>query len=234
MLQIVPCTSLADKEAHLLSAPLAEISWIVSDLQSKRELQKRLHQRLPFVEELHVLRASELWRKMFLQLDPDMHLISNELTQVLLREWLGHFDLPWARSPQSQKALLVYLEQFLPFLVHDHGEDLLLHWLEEHPQAQMRWRSWFELSKHAWRFLFEHKQMPLPLAGPALLCYDLAKLRWPKQFVFDLGSAIAPLEVELIATLAATNTVTVLRPVGSWTEGFLAVTSSYQRLAPSP
>jgi hypothetical protein len=230
MLNLIPCASLADKENFLATAPLVHLSWIVSDLQSKHELQKRLHRRLPYVEETHVLRASELWKKLFLRWDPAMRLISPELTQVLLREWLQKFDLPWARSAQSQKSLVTYLEQFLPFLVHAQGEELLLSWLEEHPDAQVRWRSWFELSKHAWQFLLEQKQMPLSLAAPALLGAEVASLHWEKGFVFDLGSAIAPLEVELIQTLSTTHDVTVLQPVGPWTSSFAAVQTSYQRL----
>ncbi len=230
MLQLKPVKNFSEKQSHLESIDPFETSWIVSDLKSKSELQKRIMKQTNFVEDINVLRASELWKTIYLRFNPQARLISQDLTATILSHWLKPMELQWTKSAESQKTLLIYLEQLLPLLVQKNGEELLLEWMEEHPESQIRWRSWFELSKRAWDYLRAQGLTPLNMVSGALIEYDVEELNWSKHLVFDLGSEISPLEVDLIHRMSKSNSVTVIVPTTSWTHRFSASSACYERL----
>jgi hypothetical protein len=230
MVQVHGVRNIADKEKFLATLALQDVAWIVSDLQSKLEIQQRFLSRCPLIEDRQVMRASELWLQMYRRLQPNHRCISSELASVLVREWMSHLDLPFARSKESQKTIFVYLEQLLPILAHTQGQQLIEQWFEDHAESQIRWRSWYELSKWAWSEFEERRFMPQNLVKAALIACDLSKISFQKELVFDLGSALSPIEVELILELAKRNTVTVIRPVGEWIESFPLIRLCYGQL----
>lgn len=229
MIQVRSVERLAQKEDIFAHIDLTSTTWIVSDLKSKLELQNRALKRHSFLENDSILRVRELWRKFFLRLAPEFQIISPDLSHVLLGQWLDRLDLSWVHSTNAQKTLLVYLDQLLPLLVHERGEELLVEWLAEHPQSQIRWRSWYELAKRAWTYLQELKVMPESMLAAALSATPLEEIQWNKKFVFDLGSEISPLEVELIQRLGLNHEVTILKPETAWTSRFVSSSACYER-----
>jgi hypothetical protein len=230
MLTVHCVQNIRDKERLFESVGPRDVSWIVSDLQSKLEIQERMLDRSSFIEDEQVLRASELWFQIYRRLQPQVRCISMELASVLVHEWMSKLDLPFARSKDSQKTLFVYLEQLLPVLAHDHGQELLEQWLDDHSESQIRWRSWYELAKWTWSEFQEHQLMPRSLVKAALSNCSVARVQLDKRTVFDLGSALSPIEVELISELARSNEVVLVRPIGKWIQSFPVVEACYERM----
>ncbi len=229
MIDLHPVGHLAVKEKFFSQTSLSKTTWVVSDLKSKLELQTRALKQNPFLENDSVLRARELWRKLFLRQAPEYQILSSDLAHVLLGHWLHSLKLEWVRSSDSQSTLLVYLDQLLPLLVHESGEELLVDWLNDHPQSQIRWRSWYELAKRAWQYLNEMKMIPESMLAAALSATDVESAQWSKDFVFDLGSEISPLEVDLIRRLSEKHHITVLKPETPWTSQFVTSHACYER-----
>ena len=230
MLKLRAVTSPEQKQLWLKEHAANKRTFIVPDLQSKLTLQKVFLQSNELLEEDAVLRASELWKKLLFMSDPEVRLISVDLTKTLLVEWLKAVDLPWAQTAGAAKTLFAYMQQLLPLLSHPDGKRLLEEWFEQHPQSRLRWQVWFEVGLHFWQRFVEMKWLPQPWVPSYLLHNANTQLRWPKYLVLDLGLELTAVEAELIKNLSQHQDVEIWYPSSEWSSYYATSLRSYEIL----
>lgn len=230
MLKLRAVTSPEQKQLWLNEHSVNNRTFIVPDLQSKLTLQKIFLQNNELLEEDAVLRASELWKKLLFAVDPEVRLISVDLTKTLLVEWLKAVDLPWAQTAGAAKTLFAYMQQLLPILSHPDGKRLLEEWFEQNPQSRLRWQVWFEVGLHFWQRFVDMKWLPQPWVPSYLLHHSHTPLQWPKYLVLDLGLELTAVEAELIKNLAQHQEVEVWYPSSDWSPYYATSLRSYEIL----
>ncbi|NCN95616.1 MAG: PD-(D/E)XK nuclease family protein [Bdellovibrionales bacterium] len=166
-------------------------TWVVSDLQSKWEIQDVLLKKELVLEEDAVLRASEFWARLLFRVSPDWSLISKELFDQWIWSWMDKNDLVWLKSTDSAGLLHKHLEFFIPLFLEPNSSELMEEWFENNPDSVIRWRHIYEVCRSLWSELCELK-MVSPSLVPMVLLYelkskDLTKPLWTRQVFLDLG-----------------------------------------------
>jgi RecB family exonuclease len=234
MLKVELIGSPGDKLARLESFDPAKQTWLVSDLKSKLELQRRMLERADHLQEVAIMRASELWRHLAWRLRPDVRVVSLDLIRTLLQRELETQSVSWAKGPLAARTLTQLMPQFLPLIRQLPDVDLAREWLAEHPRSLMRWGHWFELSLRIWRRLEEQKVVP-PQWLPGLLVGepDLPKA-WSRHLIVDLSAQVTAIEIEIIRRLSRDSDVTVLVPAPPWRQAFADSMTVYEKLERLP
>jgi len=228
MLTLRSVSTPEQKQLWLGEHSASERTFVVPDLQSKLTLQKTFLQTNDLLEEDAVLRASELWKKLLFTVDPEVRLISVDLTKTLLVEWLKAVDLPWAQTAGAAKTLFAYMQQLLPLLSHPDGKRLLEEWFEQNQQSRLRWQVWFEVGLHFWQRFVALKWLPHTWVPSYLLHNTQGSLVWPKRLVFDLGLEMTSVEAEIIRSLSQHLDVEVWVPTTQWSPYYSASLKSYE------
>ncbi len=216
MLEIQRCVSLqAKREAFAHFKPNSQ-TWVVSDLQSKSQLQNELLDRFGVLTNDCVMRATELWKSLSFRIQPNLQLMSPELAQTLFWNWIESMELPWARSPQTVPVLLKQMKMWMNLISSDRSEEIMAQWFQDHPESYVRWGHWFELCGILWKRCQEKNLMMLDWLPAMLVGQDLHGLQWPKQLIFDLGPQISLVEGQLIRDLSQYQSVKILFPEAPW------------------
>ena len=238
MIEIFPVKSRADKLSLLEGFSAQKETWLVSDLQTKYEVQKAQLIKNQYLEEEAVLRASELWTKGLKQLRPGVQWVNKDILQIYLLETLRSSSFSWAQSPGASKTLVEYMGSLLPLMAHSSSESLLRPWFENHQNSFIRWGHWYELCKYIWKDL-RQKNWALRDWASALLLEALLEPRrvgggtefpWARDIWVDLGAQLSPLESELLQMMARNRKVNVLRPTPSWAENYTSSLWPYRLL----
>ncbi|MCB0361257.1 MAG: PD-(D/E)XK nuclease family protein [Bdellovibrionales bacterium] len=195
-------------------------TWLISDLKSKMEIQKRFLRKGRLLAEDSVLRASELWRKFLSSRFPGHRLISADLARALLAQWLEKSEFSWAKSPGSAQNLFIYCAQLLPLFGHSQSEELMKEWWEDHETSLLRWGHWYHLSRWAWSQLDEARLVPSPWVSSWLNIKDGAQLIWPRKLFVDLGSELSVVEAQVLWNLSKSSDIVVLVPGPQWRQNF--------------
>lgn len=199
-------------------------TWVVSDLTSKFEIQKKFLLNFEILEEDCVLRASELWQKMFIQQELETRLISLDLMKNIIFDWLDQKNLDWVKSSQSTNIFLDYFHQLLPLLNNDLNFNLLKDWFRENPESYLRWGHWMELSFDFWLYI-QDKKVILSQWIPAYLL-KVEPLIWSREIIFDVGVDLTAVESDLLSKMSLEGQkIKVLKPgidlaVGSWIDKY--------------
>lgn len=204
-------------------------TWLVSDLKSKLEIQKRLLGQGQTLVEDAVLRATELWRKFIMRTSPDVRVVSTDLARSLLTQWLEEADFQWAKSPGAAQNLFAYTAQLLPILANEKGDDLLKEWWSEHPDSLVRWGQWYHLARWAWERFADQAVLPAPWVS-AWLINSSEQLHWPRKLFVDLGSELSAVESDLIWSLSQNTEVILLAPGAEWRGRFDKTMRGYRLL----
>lgn len=221
-------------QCHLIQAPqeqwsllkkwlYPEAQWIVNDLETKFSLQKEIAKILSVEPESStkpilmmgepVLRASELWQKLLHKMDPEWQVLSSHWAQYLMEKWLREIlnEHSLKISPQDFRRAYQTMGQILPLLTHDFGEEALVEWFVENPQAFKRWGEWYQLSAKLWQKFQEQKKIPQEWVKGVLVNLDLQVSTY-KHLVFHLGFDVDDVEIELIQSLSRIIPVDVIIP----------------------
>ncbi len=217
---------------HLESFNPKSQTWLVADLKSKIEIQKRLLKVHGFLEEDAVLRASELWRKLLLRSRPDFRVISRDLAQVLIREKMKESSNEWAKNPGAVKLLFEYIQQLLPILSEPDGIELLGAWLKENPESALRWGHWAHLAHEIWAWLENEKLIPGTWIK-GLLAHSASCPIWNRDLRVDLGIDFSPAEVRIFQTQSQEKDLTIFQPEAKWAGALRGPMQSYKLLQES-
>lgn len=205
MIQI-PVHSFSEKKNSLAKFGPQSETWIVSDLQSKWEIQGKLLEHCEVLDEDAVLRASEFWAKLLFRLHPDWTLISRELFDQWIWNFLKKNPLPWLKVDESASLIHQHLEFFAPILIESQSVNLLEEWFEKNPDSVIKWRHLFEICHLLWREMNQSKILS-PSLTPALLLQkmkeeDQKSLLWERKIHLDLGLNPKPVERSLAEYLS--------------------------------
>lgn len=230
---LFPLTTTDQKHQLLESFDPRHNTWLVSDLTSKSEIQNKLLARTPVLEEDAVLRASELWAKIFKKTHPDWRLVSVQYMQSYLSDFLRRQKSSLVQSPEAFSTLLTFLEQLLP-MIADPDLDLERwgHWFRDNPESYIRWGHWFELAHHAWDSMAHDKISTVAWCSSLILSRPELSQTWQRQIFCDLGSRLQATEAQVLKALSQNVRVVVLKPEADWVETYAQTLNGYFPLKP--
>ncbi len=227
-------TSPAEKVERLAQFDPSKQTWLVSDLKSKLELQRRLLGQIDHLEEVAVMRASELWRSLAWRLRPDVRVVSMDLVRTLLYRELENQGIQWASGPLAAKTLTQLLPQFLPLIRQVPDIDLVREWLNDHPQSLVRWGHWFELALRVWTHLEDQRVIPAQWLPGLLVGEAEVGAAWKRPIIVDLSAQLTSLEAEILRRISETTDVDVLVPAPSWRQAFRDTLIPYEKFMTVP
>lgn len=231
MLEIIPVQNINAKRSLFEQYSFEDQTWLVSDLKSKFEIQKKLLGEHKLLPENSVLRASELWRKWLMQLRPTVRLVSSDYIRTFLSEYIRKQEAPWAQTPGASKTLFQYLNQLVPVFLHPEGEQILKEWFENNPKAYVRWGHWYLLAKQAWAEVTQLELCATQWAPALLMQEDLTLITHEHEVIVDLGAELTLLEAELLQRAAQADIkVKVLLPETEWTLNYSDCLCAYELL----
>lgn len=181
-------------------------TWVVSDLQSKWEIQGKLLNQERVLEETTVLRANEFWTKLLFRVNTQWTMVSREMFDQWIWHWLKANPVPWLKVNESANLIHQHLEFFAPILVRPESVSLLEEWFEQHPESVIRWRHLFEICERLWSEM-SHAKILSPALVPAVLLNELEdrkflKNLWDKKVHLDLGLRPRAIERHLATVLS--------------------------------
>ncbi len=222
--------------AKSVSEDRRSVTWVVSDLRSKFEIQTLLLERQGYFEDLDVLRASELWRLFLRRIEPDFRLISSDLVRARVKDQLETMDLKLGLS--ADQAVCDFMDQMSPILFHPAGTEKLNEWFEENPESLNRWGTWYKIAeKFAALFVNEKRVAPHWIA-PLLLRLLPEKINaesqfWTNDLIFDLGPELSQVEADLILLMSQFWNIEVLVPSPSFSDKYSFLLAPYENLKSS-
>jgi ATP-dependent helicase/nuclease subunit B len=189
-------------------------TFVFSDLQTKLWAQNLLcHFKQGIVCTDQVLRASELWQKLLLRVDPAwshlpkdiaFYVFEKKMDAVLRQDSLNI-------SVKDSRRMYQMVGQVLPLLSHEEGRVMLESWFADHDEAQQRWGHWYQMAAQIWADLKDSRSLPQEWMKAVLLNESLETLP-NESFVFDLDLDLDDVESELIINLSRLTDVKVLIP----------------------
>jgi RecB family exonuclease len=209
------------------------MSWLVSDLRTKFEIQKFFLQSQGYFEDLSVLRASELWRYLLRRVRPEMRFVSSDFLRTSLKESLKSEKLQLSQNADSVVA--DFIDSFIAVHSHPLGHERMQDWFMQHPESLSRWGSWYLLSKkYVDQFLAEERMAPAWVAGLLQNEVQFFGAFWERPLVVDLSSQLSRTEAELLLEIAKFCEVTVLVPETEWTTEYSYLLEGYHLLSSQP
>jgi RecB family exonuclease len=234
MLSVLRCSKPEQKQEIFAGATPQTDSWVVSDLQSKWHVQRRWLDQCGALEQTAVVRATELWRQLAFQLRPDLQIISQELAQTLIWNWLEPRKLPWARTPQSVTVVQKQMQMWVSVFAHPEYKTVMAEWFSSNEQAVARWGHWYVLCSELWEWFGERNWILKEWLPGLLLNFDLESTVWPRRLIFDLGAQVTQVEGQLIHQLSRHLDITVIYPEADWLALMPETLRPYEPLLGSP
>lgn len=185
--------------------------WVVSDLESKFWMQTFLREKKQTVMASdRVLRASELWQKFLLQIDPQWQVLSPILAKLLIEKWMSEITYGNLSQKDSRRAYQT-IGQILPLLTHEQAQDVMGEWFEEDSKSKDRWENWYLMGSTLWQAFAQKKMIPMEWMKAVLINEELDHLP-VDTYVFDLGLEMDDVESELALNLSRTMDVDIIIP----------------------
>lgn len=210
-----------DKKPFLEQYDPTRETWLVSDLRSKFDLQKKVLSERGFIEEEALLRASELWQALITRRDPEMRWVTSDFLNVVVQSlWKensqGDFE-DWQKTPGAAQAALNYLQQLMPVHGHPEGKRTVEAWLKSNHESELRWGQWLRKTNELWHFFQKEKVLTSLWASGALLQSMTEELsldnHWQRPLWVDLGVRLNVVEAELFYELSRSTDVHILWPL---------------------
>lgn len=231
MLQIIPIENRAQISAIFANYNSKTETWLVSDLRTKFELQKKLLERdSQYVDEA-VLRASDLWKILLKRLDPELRIVSDAFAHSLLRSIMDENAEVLGVNATAEDTVFSYIDQLAVILFHPEGTARLQEWFEDHPEAMNRWKEWYLRARFcALKLINEHKVITADWITAYLQNFNELERVWNSPLIVDLGGEISRVEAEILRVLSRTVDVTVLEPQPAWKKDFHFLLKPYEDL----
>lgn len=209
-------------------------TWVVSDLRSKFELQRRLLNRQGHYEDYDVLRASELWRLLLKRIQPEYRVVSPDFIRAVVQDQLK--ELKIELGAQAEVAIMSFMDQFASLIFHPLGNQSLEKWFEQNPESFARWGQWYKIAMMLARHIEEQKWISTRWIAAVLnrTLLENQKLHtvWNRNLIFDLGAELTQTEADLIQVLSQSFECEVVQPNPAFAGKYFSLLQPYQVLAP--
>lgn len=231
MLEILRYHQRSDLHKLLQEFDDSQWTWIVSELKSKYEIQKNLLEKKNFFFEDSCLRISELWKTLLKVNNPDLRVWPQSLVRLYVKKFLKQHKEQLQIDENSCETLLGYIQQLSPLFFHPSRNELIKDFFIKNPSALDRWQSWYISALAVHLHLFEDKKVILQTQIPSLLQNQL-QLSLPSQkgLIFDLGTEVSQMEMDLIKLISKTRPVKILEPVFDLKNNFMFLRRPYERV----
>lgn len=231
MLKIVKYSRRSQLEEIFANYDPQKQTWLVSDLRTKFEFQRRLMQKQNFYIDSSVLRASDLWQLLLKRLDVQVRVASDAFIRTLLRSFLDRHSEELGMTSSAEETLVAYLNLLSPLLLHPEGMERLADWFEEQPESARRWKEWADRAAGGMHHLVREQKV---LSGQWITAYlqefDRIEEVWTQDLIVDLGGEISRVEADLLRALSRRVDVTVLVPNPTWRNEFAYLLKPYEDL----
>ncbi|HVK61937.1 MAG TPA: hypothetical protein VM432_10320, partial [Bdellovibrionales bacterium] len=191
-------------------------TWLVSDLKSKFDLNRRLLSKTEFVPGDGVLRASELWRMLLTRIRPDLQMVSREFALTLIASEIEKLEFDWAKTPGAAQTALQYMTQLMPILSHGEGAEMMQEWFAKNETSRERWGRWYDLSDRLFKHFLEEGFLAPTWASGVLVNETRLQEYWSKPLIVDLGAELNQVEADLLWMMSDFIDITVLKPEPTW------------------
>lgn len=205
-----------------------EQTWIVSDLRTKFEIQRKILAHTEYFEDLSVYRASELWRFILKKARPEMTLVSQDFVKTFLKEELR--KEPLDLSQNADQVVLQFMDLLISVHSHPEGGESIRDWFSNNPEAKSRWFHWFELSEKYVHMLLNKNLLTAKWVTGFLQNEQDLSVFWDRELIVDLGCELSRTEAELLKTISRATDVTILSPDPTWRENFSYLLQPYEDL----
>lgn len=211
MLILVRLQNSQEKKTLLDSFNHEDSTWLISNLRSKIELQNFFLKKDGFFIEDSALRASDLWRTLFLRERPHFRLLENEILLIEAKNWIEkNFSSELLRQ-KSAGTLLQVAHQIHEIYFQEASLSLLHEWIEVQ-EKQPRWWFWFRLAIQWLQFL-EEKKILSSAWIPAYVVGRSLNVSWPKNLIVDLGVQLKTSEAEILKSWGQDQDIQILYPL---------------------
>lgn len=227
------------QEYHLKKTGRKTIEKVGKEVGEKTN--EKTDEKIGLTLESQVLRAEDFWKLLLQKNHPEVQIVSRAwvsayLKQILTPDLLISVGLPNAKVNTVLKALT----EFLPILAHPESQEIMQHWFDEVHAGQCSWKKWFDLAAIVWELMvgenlksesvaFKQRYILSEWATSFLIQSPNFKMSGPYHLVIDLGPELRAIEVELLQSLAAENTIQVLSPRPQWIEEFRWIAYPYEQ-----
>ena len=241
MLRIQPIRTPQETQRLLDSFDPRTTTWVVSDLKSKLDLNRRLLRGSGFVPGTSVLRASELWKSLLTRTRADLQIVSREFVLTFIADRLSNLSFSqddsndsdafvWAQAPGVAQTVFDYMTQLMPVLSHPSGEEIMVDWFSRNDASEARWGRWFKLSVQVWQLMLNEGFLAAPWVSGVLVNEGSLSSVWSRPLVIDLGADLTQVEADLLLILGDHLDVLVLKPEPSWRAEYARTLQAYDVL----
>lgn len=210
-------SNLDQKIDYFLSLQEDECTYIVADLESKKNLQNlKFEKKSELLEENFLLRVNEFWKKVLFHVRPEISLVSKNIFLALIKDWsIQDNKKSFLKMDQE---IFNYMEQLMPLISEDFHRNILSEWFKDNTDSYIRWGKWYELSYLFWKKLENLNFAPTQFLPALLLNTDIQGFKWKRKIIFDLSVELTPVEAKIIQKLSEKFDVTVIDSRPTWFE----------------
>jgi ATP-dependent helicase/nuclease subunit B len=231
MLKILQYHLRSDLKPIVDSFDDSSCTWIVSNLKSKNEIQKVLIEKNKFFFESSCLRISELWNQIIKVNYPVIKVWPQSIYKLFLRKNLVDYKNEFQINENSFDTLLRYIQQLSPLLFHPNRNDLIKDFFIKNEASFERWHHWYLSALTMHLIMFEDKKVILQEQIPSFLQTQLNYISLSnKKFIFDLGTEVTQIEMDLIKSISQNSEVIILQPLINIGDEFKFLNRPYERV----
>lgn len=202
-------------------------TWIVSDLKSKQEIQRKSIEEYGYYTDEAIMRISDFWQLWLRRLEPTLKVVSSDFIKTMVQDYVdssSHLSLNASEVSTLNRAV----QEFAPIIIHPASEDILLEWLAEN-RTEKRWKRWYLLASQCLKTIVQkNKIIDSKWCAAYLQTIDLNKLSWHKKIYVDLGSEMSSIEMGILSHLSKTQDVVIISPEPSWKNKFPYLLNTYK------
>ena len=203
-------------------------TWVVSDLKSKNEIQKRLLEKQGFFLESSILRASDLWKIALRRLAPHMQVVAPEFIQIVVDNFVEKFGSDLQINETESTTLNAYVQELAPILLHPESDTLLSEWFSKQTKT-IKWQRWHLLSRACIKYIvFDHEIIDHRWIAAFLQTLDLDFFHWKTNLILDLGTEMSSIEMGLFKHLSQKINIKIIWPEPQWASRFPLLLKTYQ------
>lgn len=213
MLKIIKYNNKLAVEKYFQQMDAVHESWIIANLKTKQELQKKILKTKGFYLDTSVIRIRDFWIHFFNTHYPEYKIISNETYHILVKNILEKY------KDQIQIQVIDYekkcqdLNYFINLLLDpsfDLDSERFVEWLNQFERRQYQLKSSLLVNRLIVGFLLRQKSIPYEWVSSFLHAsgVQMSTLKQNKIY-FDLGSEISMKEAEFIYELSKEKEVIV-------------------------